>query len=86
MFQIHHEDDWSGDSLYRDWEKLEVADINTEYSAGEDLTEDESSVVSVDIHNLQAAVEYELFREWMAENNHISICRQFHDHLVRLTA
>ena len=61
MFQIHHEDDWSGDSLYHDWEKLEVADINTEHSAGEDLTEDESSVVSVDIHNLQASVEYEQF-------------------------
>ena len=84
MFQIYHENDWSGDSLYRDWEQLEAADINTEHSVGEDLTKDESSIVSVDIHNLQAAVEYELFQEWVAENNHVLISCQFHDHLVRL--
>ena len=78
------------DTLYREWEKLEATspDTNTEDSLRGNLNEGEDSIVdpSFDAHDYrrQSAAEYELFNEWLANNNHMSIYPQFRDHLVLL--
>ena len=88
MFDVYHEDGWSGDPSYHDWDRLETVDSDIEHSVGGNTTKGEDSIVSVDIHDyiLQAAEECELFRQWQANNNHLTIHCQFRDHLVLLRA
>ena len=68
MFQWYHEDDWSGDTLYHNWDELEATDSDTEDFFRRDLTKGEDSIVRIKV-----AAEYELFCEWLANNDHMSL-------------
>ena len=83
MIQQCHEDGWSGDTLYHNWDEFEATDSDTEDFFGGGLTKGKGSIVSVCVHDyiIQAAAEYELSRKWLANNNHVSIYCQFRDHL-----
>ena len=49
MFDVYHEDGWSGDPLYHNWGELKAVDSNTEHFTGENITKGEDSIVSIDV-------------------------------------
>ena len=88
MFEVYHKDDWSIDTLYREWDELEVLDSDTYHSVGGDIMEEEDFRVSVDVHayRLQVTEEYQLFHQFLVNNNHLNIYRHFRQHVVLLRA
>ena len=68
-FEVHHDDDWSIDTLYHEWDKLDapLRYSDAEVYDREDLTDDGDSIedASYEVHEyrLYAAAEYEFFQE-----------------------